>query len=342
MRPALADREPVIKAFLTAQGWGGARRRPLAGDASFRRYERLADGARRAVLMDAPPPRENVAPFVGLARHLCHLGFSAPEIYAAAIDDGLLLIEDFGDGTFASLLDGGADAESLFGAAVDVLADLHRRPTDEAVPADLDRLDSERLIDEACLLTDWFMPALFDRPTPTAVRASFRDAWHVVLDDMEVGPPTLVLKDFFAENLMWLDDRPGLAACGLLDFQDALAGPAAYDLVSLLEDERRDMEDDLARRLKARYRSAVPGLDGAAFETAYVILGAQRHSKNIGIFTRLCVRDGKAAYLDHIPRMWRWLERGLGVPVLSPVAAWFDSYVPAEARIVPPCRTAAQ
>ena len=338
----MADRGPVIDAFLTFHGWAAAGRRPLAGAASFRRYERLADGPRRAVLMDAPLPHEDVAPFVRLARHLRHLDFNAPEIFAEAVDDGLLLIEDFGDATFANLLDHGADPEPLFGAAVDVLADLHRRPTIEAVPAGLGKLDSARLIDEACLLTDWFMPALFDRPTPTVVRTAFREAWQSTFDAMDGGPPTLVLRDFFAENLMWLDGRDAAAACGLLDFQDALAGPAAYDLVSLLEDERRDMEDDLAGRLKARYRAAAPGLDPEAFETAYVILGAQRHTKNIGIFTRLRVRDGKPAYLDHIPRMWRWLERGLGYAALSSVAAWFDRHLPAETRVVPPCRTAAQ
>ena len=338
----MAERGAVIDAFLAAEGWIAAERRPLAGDASFRRYERLQDATRRAVLMDAPPPQENVAPFARLARHLSSLGYSAPEILAEAQSDGLLLIEDFGDATFAKLLDDGTEPEPLYGAAVDLLTDLHRRPAAETVPAGLAALDAERLVDEACLLTDWYMPALFDQPTPADVRAAFRTAWHEAISAMEGGGTTLVLMDFFAENLMWLAERNGLAACGLLDFQDALAGPAIYDLVSLLEDERRDLADDLAARLIERYRAAVGSRGDVDFAVSYAVLGAQRHTKNLGVFTRLCVRDGKPGYLDHVPRMWRWLERGLSESALAPVAAWFDHHLPADRRVVPPCRDAAQ
>jgi aminoglycoside/choline kinase family phosphotransferase len=332
----LAERGAAIGAFLEAHGWGGAARTPIAGDASFRRYERLCDQGRRAVLMDAPPPNEDARPFVRMARHLRGLGYSAPAVLAEDAAAGLLVIEDLGDDTYASLLDGGAAPEPLFERAVDVLVDLHRRPAGEAVPAGLEAYDDARLLDEACLMTDWYMPAVLGRPTDGAARAAYRDAWRAALPVIHGLPRTLVLRDFFAENLMWLAGRDGIAACGLLDFQDAVAGPAAYDLVSLLEDERRDMDAELAARLTARYRAAFPELDGDAFATACAVLGAQRHAKNIGIFTRLSGRDGKPGYLVHIPRMWGLLERRLDHPALASVGAWFARHLPGAARNVPP------
>ena len=336
----MAERETLIAAFLEASRWGRAKRAPLAGDASFRRYERVADGGRRAVLMDAPPPDEDVTAFAALARHLLSLGFSAPEVIAEDADAGLLLLEDLGDDTYTRLLAAGGDERALYRLAVDVLVDLHHRTEAEAAPSFLSPYDDTALLNEAFLLTDWYMPAMLGRPTPPEVRRGYGEAWLSVFPVVRTQPRTLVLRDYHVDNLLWLRDRPGVRACGLLGFQDALAGPAAYDLVSLLEDARRDIDDDLAEEMLDRYLAAFPGVDRDSFRGAYTILGAQRHAKVIGIFTRLCMRDGKADYLAHIPRLWRLFERALKQPHLAAVAGWMDTNIPAEKRGIPPCQAA--
>jgi len=323
-----------IASFLAAAGWGAAGRAKLPGDASFRRYERLADGPRRAMLMDAPPP-EDVRPFVSVARHLTGLGYSAPAVLAEDADAGLLVLEDFGDDTFTRLLDGGAEAAPLYELAVDLLIDLHRRPADEAVPPGLALYDDARFLDEAALLTEWYMPAVLGSAPPPASASEYRYLWRLALAGARGVPETLVLRDYHVDNLMRVPGRDGIAACGLLDFQDAVRGPATYDLVSLLEDARRDLDPALAARLLARYLAAFPDLDPDGFARSMAVLGAQRHAKVIGIFTRLLVRDGKPAYLRHIPRVWRLLEADCAHPALSAIRAWLDTHIPAEARIVP-------
>ncbi len=329
----MAEREALIAAFLEAHGWPRAAPTPLAGDASFRRYQRLEDGRRRAVLMDAPPPHEDVRPFAAVARHLRRLGFSAPEVLAEDAEAGLLLLEDLGDDTYTRLLAGSGDEALLYRLAVDVLIDLHRRPEAEVVPQGLAPYDDTALLEEALLFTDWYLPAMVSRPTAPGVRDSYREAWLSLFPALHAQPRTLVLRDYHVDNLLWLAGRPGVAACGLLDFQDAVAGPAAYDLVSLLEDARRDIDPGLAAAMLERYTAALPGFDRAV----YTVLGAQRHAKVIGIFTRLCVRDGKADYLVHIPRLWRLLERALEQAPLGAVADWFERHVPAATRGIPPC-----
>ena len=333
--PAMADlREAVIAAFLDAAGWGAATRTPLPGDASFRRYERLADDGRRALLMDAPPP-EDVRPFVAIARHLVGLGYSAPAILAEDAASGLLVIEDLGEDTFTRLLDGGADPAPLYELAVDLLIDLHRRPAADAVPPGLAPYDDARFVEEAALLTQWYLPAVQGAAPPAATESEYCYLWRTALDKARGVPETLVLRDYHVDNLMRVPRRDGLAACGLLDFQDAVRGPATYDLVSLLEDARRDVDPALAQALRARYLAAFSDLDPNAFDRSMAILGAQRHAKVIGIFTRLLVRDGKPGYLRHIPRVWRLLEAALAHPALSALAAWLDVHVPPEGRVVP-------
>ena len=328
----MAERDSVIANFLAANGWGEADRGKLAGDASFRRYDRLARGDERVVLMDAPPPMEDVRPFARLARHLVGLGYSAPRVLAEDPEVGLLLLEDLGDDTYTRLLAAGADERMLYELAVDLLIDLHRRPAVEAVPAGLPRYDEDRLMTEALLLTDWFMPARLGRDTDAACREAYIAAWRTALAPVLAAPPVLVLRDFHVDNLMWLKDRDGLAACGLLDFQDALAGHAAYDLMSLIEDARRDIATDRHAALLARYLTGFAGVDEAAFRRDFAILAAQRHAKVIGIFTRLWRRDAKPDYLVHIPRVWRLFERALNDAALAPVAAWLDTYLTPEHR----------
>lgn len=330
----MAEREAQIAAFLAACGWADAARSPLAGDASFRRYCRLARGGVTTMLMDAPPPQEDVRPYIAVARHLRGLDFSAPEILAAEEGSGLLLIEDFGDGTFTRLLARGDDEEALYALATDVLIALHRR-FDAAHAAWLPPYDDTRLLNEAALLVDWYLPAITGRPTPPALREEYLDLWRGLFPVARAVPSSLVLRDYHVDNLMRIDGRDGLSACGLLDFQDAVLGPVTYDLVSLLEDSRRDIAPALVAAMRARYLDAFPALDRAAFDESFAVLGAQRHCKVIGIFTRLCRRDGKPRYLAHIPRLWRLLDGNFRHPVLKPIETWLDRHIPREQRRVP-------
>jgi aminoglycoside/choline kinase family phosphotransferase len=329
----LSERTQIIDAFLQRSGWSPRHLQPLAGDASFRRYSRLVANGRRAVLMDAAPPAESVAPFMRIARHLIGLGLSAPAILSADEDAGVLLLEDFGDQTFSNLLATGSNEYALYALAIDVLAYLHRLPADVALPPHLPRYDAQRLLDEAFLFVDWYMPHHLGAAVPSGTRAAFVDAWMAVLPPVLAAPVTLVLRDFHVDNLMYLPGREGLSACGLLDFQDAVAGPAAYDLLSLLEDARRDVSDELAASMTERYWNAADVADRAHFREVFTILAAQRHCKVIGIFTRLYRRDGKRAYLAHIPRVWRMLERTLESRGLAPLADWFKAHVPLVLRI---------
>jgi len=330
----MTERERAIGEFLTAAGWGTAERRLLAADASFRRYERLHLKGVSRVLMDAPPPQENVRAFHRIAQVLLELGLSAPrplEIDEAA---GLMLLEDFGDRTFTRALAEDVDEAFLYRMAIDSLIALHRRwrPVSEITPP---LYDDARLIDEALLLPDWFLPALRAAPIPDAVRAAYIDAWRAALAQARTGPDCLVLRDYHVDNLMLLEGRDGVAACGLLDFQDAVIGPVAYDVVSLLEDARRDVGPDVVAEILARYLDAFPELDRETFMASYAVLGAQRAAKIAGIFTRLSRRDGKDQYLRHIPRVWRILTAGLEHPALAPVKDWFDREVPAAERQAP-------
>jgi aminoglycoside/choline kinase family phosphotransferase len=327
----MTERAALISRFLTDAGWGDAERSRLAGDASFRHYDRLVRGTERAVLMDAPPPKEDVRPFVRIARHLEALGYSAPCLLAVDERAGLLLLEDLGDGTYTKLLAAGRDEAALYALATDVLADLNGRA--DAIPPGVPAYDNDRLLTEALLLTDWYLPALGRQPDPVA-RAEYQKLWLELFPIARAMPDTLVLRDFHVDNLMLLD-RPGLAACGLLDFQDAVVGPLTYDLMSLLEDARRDIDPALIAAMKERYLAARPGLDRDAFDASWAVLAAQRHAKVIGIFTRLWKRDGKANYLIHIPRVWRLLEQACAHPALAGMRAWLDTHIPAAERKVP-------
>ena len=234
------DRRRAMADFLAAQGWGGNAPAVLAGDASFRRYYRLLDGSRRAVLMDAPPPQEDVRPYVAVAEILRTHGFSAPEIYAEDREQGFLLIEDFGDDTYTKLLARGADEASLYTLAIDTLVALHRVVEAERLP-ELPLYDEERLLTEAALLVDWYLPCALGAELPAPARDSYLARWREVLPHAELPAPTLVLRDYPVDNLMLLHGCSGVCACGLLDFQDAVCGPAAYDLVSLLKDARQPL-----------------------------------------------------------------------------------------------------
>jgi N-acetylmuramate 1-kinase len=331
---AAADRSKAIGAFLANHGWARGDRRSLAGDASFRRYDRLTMDGKNAVLMDAPPPQEDVRPFVRIAELLHNLGYSAPRIYAADVSQGLLLLEDLGDDTYTRLLRAAHDERALYTLAIDLQIDLHRK----FVPgryAGLPPFDDARALREVSLLLDWYWPATQDEKLTPALRESYLSAWREVLPKRHSAPDTLVLFDYHVDNLMLLPGRPGVSACGLLDFQDAVIGPRPFDLVSLLQDVRRDVAADLVRELRNRYLAAFPDLPPDAFDTSYAVIGAQRNTRILGTFTRLLLRDGKSFYLGFMPRAWRHLEGDLAHPALAPVRAWFDSHLPKSTRRPP-------
>ena len=195
--------------------------------------------------------------------------------------------------------------------------------------------DEARLLTEAALLVDWYLPAITGKDTPAPLRDAYLDAWRAVIPVMLAVPHSLVLRDYHVDNLMIVEGRDGIARCGLLDFQDAVFGPVSYDLVSLLEDARRDVAPALVAEMLARYHAAFPAIDHQAFAASYAALGAQRNAKIIGIFTRLCRRDGKPQYLQHIPRVWRLLEGDLAHPALAALGAWFEEVLPSGLRRVP-------
>jgi N-acetylmuramate 1-kinase len=312
---------PTAAAFLASIGWGGARIVPLAGDASFRRYFRVVDGNRRAVLMDAPPPHEDPRPFIAIASYLRSHDFAAPTIHASDLVQGLVLIDDFGDERMREAVDNAPDREDgLYRSCVDLLVRLHR-----VEAAELPAYDHAAYHREVGLFTQWYCPAVGVEPDI----AGFVAAWDQVLAPVIAAQaqPVTVLRDFHAENVMLID---GGKALGLLDFQDALVGHPAYDLVSMLQDARRDVAPAVERRMLDHYRAAA-GV-GDAFERDYAVLGAQRNIKILGIFTRLWKRDNKPHYLAYQPRMWGMLERDLAQPVLAPVKAWFDANVPPSKR----------
>jgi N-acetylmuramate 1-kinase len=316
----MAERAAQIEAFLRAAGFACARREPLAGDASLRRYGRLHDGPRPAVLMDAPPGVIDVRPFLAIAAWLRGRGWSAPEVLAADPAAGLVLLEDLGDRLFTrAIADDPALEEALYAAAADLLVAIQRAEP----PADLPPYDDAWLLREAALLTEWSAPDLNE-----CARADYLDSWRAVLPQARVGAEALVYVDYHADNLLWLPERVGLARVGLLDFQDARLGPPAYDLASLLMDARRDVAPELAARMIARFLAARPELDPDAFAAAYAILGAQRNAKILGLFTRLARRDGKPRYLAPLPRVRAHLAAGLAHPALEPVRAWFERHLP--------------
>jgi aminoglycoside/choline kinase family phosphotransferase len=303
--------------FLARLGWDDAEVLPLAGDASFRRYFRAVGHDRTAILMDAPPPHEDPRPFIAIAEWLAERGFGAPAILGVDLDHGLVLLEDFGDARMRETVDAAPESElRLYEAAVDVLVQLRGHPAADVPPYDVSQLRRE-----AALLTEWYLPAIgIDADVEGYVAA-----WDAVYPHAIAATPVTVLRDYHAENLM-LTDR----GMGLLDFQDALAGHPAYDLVSLLQDARRDVHPDLEAALLDRYLRITGA--GEDFTTAYHVLGAQRNAKIIGIFTRLWQRDGKPRYPALCPRVWSYLNRDLEHPALSPVRAWFDANIPPQMR----------
>ncbi|MBX7198936.1 MAG: phosphotransferase [Rhodospirillaceae bacterium] len=329
------DRQALIETFLDKSGWRGAKRWRLAGDASFRKYDRVEKDGRRAVLMDAPPPQEDVRPFVSIARHLHARGFSVPEVLAEDAAAGLLLLEDLGDDTYTRLLNAGGDEPALYGAAIDALIALHQRPEADVVPPGVIPYGKERLLEEAGRIHSWYLRLVGAPALPAAAVAEFEDIWNALLPVAWRVPTSLILFDYHIDNLMKVPGRTGMQACGILDFQDAITGPVTYDLMSLLEDARRDVPAAVQNLMKQRYLAAFPATDRAAYEQSWAVMAAQRHLRVIGTFARLKLRDNKPDYLRHMPRLWRYMDRCLAEPLLHPLRDWIDRHVPPHLRVVP-------
>jgi N-acetylmuramate 1-kinase len=342
---ARLERLQALFSFLDRTPYAEAPARYLLGDASTRSYARLVLPHRTAILMNAPrqpdgPPirdgkpysalvhlAEDVTPFVAVAHALRERGLSAPAVYAFDLDQGFLILEDLGDRVFGSEVAKGTPLAELYGPAVDALVALARKAPPELLPIEghapylLPAYDAEALLTEVSLLIDWFWPALRGKPAPAALREEFFGLWRPLLEQSATADRGWVLRDYHSPNLMWLPEREGIKRVGILDFQDALSGPFAYDLVSLLQDARVDVPEALERDELARYCAARNAqsqhFSSDQFVSLYATLGAQRNSKILGIFARLAKRDGKRGYLAHIPRVTRYLERDLAHPALT-------------------------
>lgn len=313
----MTDRTTLADMFLAKTSWAHARRTPLAGDASARKYERLIDPntGQTAVLMDAPTDKgEDIRPFIRITEYLRNLGLSAPEIIAQDTRHGFLLLEDLGDALFARVLKTSPDLEQqLYETATDVLVSLH-----QASPPQLDPYSPAVMADLANLALSKYARGITGQ-SDIGLEGKFIRLFGDILQQTTQTSPVLIQRDYHAENLLWLPDRPGLARVGLLDFQDAMSGHPAYDLVSLLQDARRDVSPEIEQAMITRYIDK-SGCDDAAFRTAYAVLGAQRNLRIIGVFARLGTEHDKPHYVDLIPRVWTLLMRDLVHSALAPVA----------------------
>ncbi len=363
-------RDQARREFVAAQGWPAEATVPMTADASTRRYFRLSATRRDdVILMDAPRAAESAAcppdadaqararlgynamarlagpdgrAFTGASAWLRAQGLSAPEVFAADYEAGFFLLEDLGDGLFASEIGCDADPAPLYEAAVEVLLHLHALTPSEMLNGfggaqwPLLTYDTLALRAETDLFVEWYLPAARGRTPDDAAAAAFKASWGEALSALSPASPVFVHRDYHAENLIWLPERDGIARVGLLDFQDALRGAPAYDLVSLLSDARRDVEPWLAKAMLDLYverrLEADRDFDGHGFQGDYALLTAQRTTKILGIFARLCYRDGKPRYLSMMPRLWGYMDACLDHPALGPVKAWFDAHVPEALR----------
>jgi aminoglycoside/choline kinase family phosphotransferase len=361
----MSERRMAMMDFLRSAGWGSADVRALPGDASTRRYFRVVSGARHAMLMDQPQHAEtpaapadatpeerralgynavarlagaDCARFVAIADFLRSRGLSAPEIYAADCAAGLVLMEDFGDRLYADILSGGGNEAELYKAAVEALARLHADPAPVKISPQvaLYPYDETAMLAEIALLTDWYLPLALNRKATGEEASEHRALWHKLLLSAKDANAKFVHRDYHAQNLLWLPDREGTARVGLIDFQDAVAGSSAYDLVSLLEDARRDVSPALAEAMVAHYLAAMRNRAAPANEeelrAAFAIMAAQRNAKIAGIFARLQLRDGKPRYLRYLPRVWGYLRHDLEHPALADLKTWYERVLPQTAR----------
>ncbi len=319
------EREELLQLFLKQHGWDTAKRELLARDASFRWYERLTKGNETLVLMNAPIPQENPAQFAFVDEILESKGIKVPHIFARDMANGFLLLEDFGDDTFTRLIAAGADEDNLYRQAIDSLIQIQKQFMQNP---GLKEYNFDLMYTEASLLPLWYVKYVLKKELDDKAMAEYKAVWEELYQKISAVPNTLVLLDYHVDNLMITKDKK----CGLLDFQDARFGPVTYDLASLLEDARRVVRPDLQDKMKAYFFNEFPAYQTAEFEDSYSLMAVQRHTKVIGIFVRLFVRDNKNRYLKFIPFVWQLLEKHLDKPLLKRYKTWLDTYIPSDVR----------
>ncbi len=323
------SREDALELFLALHGWARAERTPVSWDASFRRYHRLRMDGQTAILMDAPPDKEKVRPYLSVRQWYEQRGYSVPALYASDPDGGFLLLEDLGDDSYTRVLEADPAREAaLYANAIDVVAKTYFEVMDGQP---FEPYTHRKLLEESALLGEWLLPVLLGTPKAEEAASAFLEALGGILDKADLEPVMLVHRDYHADNLFLLDDREGICRVGLLDFQDAVIGRPAYDLVSLLEDARRDVSPATVEASLERFIAAT-GTHPVLLREEYALLGAQRNAKILGIFARLCRRDSKPRYLRYIPRVWGHFLHDLEHPLLEPVRDWADAYLRDDTR----------
>ena len=355
------ERMISARRFLEESGYGNARRERMAGDASSRSYERLITGDKRFILMNSPRRpdgpiikdgktysaiahlAEDIQPFVAISRALHDKGFSTPAIYAADLSEGYIVLEDLGE---QSVVSGNppAPVHNCYEAAVHVLIALHKQILPDRLPVAphvdyaIPPYDMDAFMIEVELLPDWYLP-FRNAEASEELRAEYLALWREILAPASEARETWVMRDYHSPNLIWMPERRGIACMGILDFQDAMIGPCAYDLASLLQDARVDVPEAWEMEMLGNYIRARtiddPNFDLARFVMLYSTMAAQRASKILGIFARLDRRDGKPQYLRHLPRVWNYLQRALNHPALAPLAAWYKAHVPPPEGVEP-------
>jgi N-acetylmuramate 1-kinase len=318
----MPDRHTLSKTFLQAAGWGDANRRFLAGDASDRSYDRLEQAGKTAVLMDSPPGKgDDPATFLAVADHLRSVGLSAPALIAKDLKNGFLLLEDFGDSVFARLLQNEPALEpDLYSNATDVLIALQKAPAMPGLP----NMTANDWAEATGFALDWYRKAIVG---DTGDRAGFIAQVAELMSRHADGPRVMILRDYHAENLLWLPARSNLQRVGVLDFQLAQLGQPGYDLVSLLQDARRDVAPTVEEAMTRRFVAST-GADMVTFSASYAVLGAQRALRILGVFARLCLVAGKPGYLKLMPRVWRQLQSNLAHPVNHSLQRLCDQLLP--------------
>ncbi len=326
-------REKKKEVFLIKYNYNQFERELIAGDASFRKYERIfLDSNKTLILMDAPPNFEKIKPFIRIAKYLLQLGFSVPEIYQYDDMNGFMLLEDLGDNTYTRLLEQKYDEEKLYSIATSVLIKIHKSVKKESMPEFVNPFSSKRIINEVCLFHEWYFSLIKKKATYTIIQ-EYINIWNKLIRVSAEFKSSLILFDYHVDNLLLLDNRPSYKACGLLDFQDATYGPITYDLMSLLEDARRSVNPEIVIKMKSKYLDSFPEMNKDDFETSWAIMSAQRHLRVLGTFARLKIRDKKSQYLIHILRIWKYLEISLNHPVLEELKLWLDENLKPEERI---------